>query len=131
MLRRRNPVDPATRAAIVGTALGRIGIGAAIWASAARALRALGFEAAGPGVETMARLAASRDIALGALQLASLPSRERSRAAAGAAAAVDAGDCLAFALGLARGGERRAGVVGLGAAGAGALAGAWVVRRLG
>lgn len=130
MARLRNSVDPATRAAIVGIAVARIGIGAAIWASPARALRGLGFDPQAPGIETVARLAGTRDIALGSLQLAARSRRARSRSAAAAAAGVDAGDCLAFALALASGAPRRAGIFGLGAAGGGAIAGAWLLQRL-
>ena len=116
-----------SRGLAVALGAGRLLIGAGIWAAPGPALRALGFNAHAhaPGARTLAHLAASRDLALGALTLAALDDRAGLRRVSLAAALADAGDSLAFALAAARGeGSPRAnlvgGVAGFAAAGTGA-----------
>lgn len=117
--------DALSRGAAAALGAGRLLIGAGIWVAPGPALRILGFDAHAPGARTLAHLAASRDLALGALTFAALEDRGALRRVALAAALADAGDSLAFALAAARGeGSHRAnqlgGAAGLAAAGTGA-----------
>ncbi len=127
------PVDRLARLAAIGTAAGRIAIGAGIWLAPERSWRALGLAgtpAAGAAL-ALGRMAATRDIVLGAAALAALGDRERLRRVAAGTAVVDAGDVLAFGLALREGGEvRDAAIRGLAAALPATLAGAWVAYRL-
>lgn len=129
-MRRRGKIDPLARQVLLEIAAGRTAIGVAAATAPGLALRALGFPADGGG-QTLARIGGCRDIALGALTLAAGGDRARLRAAGTAAAAVDAGDAVAFALAARDPGLRRGGI-GSSLAGAGAAAiGAWALRRLG
>ena len=80
----------------------------------------------------LARIAASRDLVLGAWQLRSLDDPGELRRATTAAATTDAGDVLTFALALAADdpGARSAGRRGLAGAAAATLAGIWLAGRL-
>jgi hypothetical protein len=119
------------RLAGAGLAAGRLAIGAGLWLAPHPTARALGFAHLDPPALALARIAATRDLALGAWQLSALGDRDRVRRAAAAIAAVDAGDALTFALALGAGGEvRAAGLRGLPGAAAAALGGAWLARRL-
>ncbi len=112
-------------------ALGRLGIGAGIWLAPRAALRTLGFRDLDAVSLTMARIAASRDLVLGAWQLGSLSGRSGLLRASAAGAVADAGDTLAFALALGAGPtQRRAACRGLLGAAPAAIAGAWVAAKL-
>jgi hypothetical protein len=126
----RAELDRVTRTGLVALALGRLAIGGGVWAVPQGALRALGFRHPGSEHEILARIAGTRDLALGGLQLAVLSSRDRSRLIAAAAAAVDAGDAAAFALARARGAERATAAIGIATAASAAVAGAWLAARL-
>lgn len=129
-MRRRGKIDPLARQVLLEIAAGRIAIGVAAATAPGPALRALGFPADG-GSRALARIAGCRDIALGALTLAARDDRARLRAAGIAAAGVDAGDAVAFAL-AAREPDLRRGGIGSAVSGAGAaVVGAWALRRLG
>ncbi len=117
------------RALAVALAAGRIAIGAGIWVAPRPTLRALGFGEVSPSALTLARIAGSRDVALGAWQLASLNDRERLAQASLAVAACDAGDSLAFGLALGAG-QTRTGARGLAGAVPAALAGLALAARL-
>jgi hypothetical protein len=116
----------------VGLAMGRIAIGAGLWLAPRAGARALGFDDPDDRLLAVGRLAATRDLALGAWQLHALSDPGRLRQATALNAAVDAGDALTFALAL--GGveqARRAGARGLPLAVAAAVAGAWFSTRIG
>lgn len=123
------PVDPPERALAIGLAAGRLAIGAGLWLAPGTTARALGFERLDVAGLALARIAASRDLVLGAWQLSSLGGRERLRRATIGVAVADAGDALTFALAL-RGDGRGAGARGLPAAAAATAAGAWLAARL-
>jgi len=120
------------RALAVALAAGRVAIGAGIWLAPRRALPALGFEhvADDDDALTLARIAATRDLVLGAWQASALDDRTRLRRATLAVAGCDAGDALAFAVVARRG--SRPGLAAKGLAGAlpATLAGAWLAARL-
>ena len=110
---------------------GRLAIGAGLWLAPARSLRTLGFGAPGTAAVTLARVAATRDLVLGAWQLHALDDRDQLRRASTAVAVTDGGDSIAFGLALLAGDEARgAGARGVAAAAPAALAGAWLVHRL-
>ncbi|HXV52047.1 MAG TPA: hypothetical protein VD765_02370, partial [Solirubrobacterales bacterium] len=96
------PAQPTDfeRLAGLGLAVGRRAIGAGLWLAPGPSSRALGFERLDGPALALARIAATRDLALGAWQLSALGHRSRLGRATGAIAAVDAGDALTFALAL-------------------------------
>jgi hypothetical protein len=108
----------------------RVGIGVAVWAAPSASMRVLGFDPDNPQVRALAYLGGTRDIALGAIAVASLAQPERAAKIAGVNGAVDALDAVAFATALARReGIDRAAVLGtLSATGAAAM-GLWLARR--
>jgi hypothetical protein len=123
--------DPPTRPLAIGLAAGRLAIGAGLWLAPRRCARALGFEALDSTGLALARIAATRDLVLGAWQLRALDDRERLRTATLGVGLADTGDALAFTLALADRRTRRAGVRGLAGALPAALAGLWLAARLG
>ncbi len=130
-MRRHRKIDPLGRDAALAIAAGRIGIGVGALLAPRPALRALGFPPTGAEADSLARIAGSRDIALGLLAFAAREDREALRATALVAAAVDAADALAFALARRDPRLRRAGISGVLSGSAAAVAGAWAWRRLG
>jgi hypothetical protein len=114
-----------------GLAAARLGIGAGLWLAPAQALGALGFDRIEASGLALARIAATRDLVLGAWQLAgSAGARERRRASL-ACAVSDGGDAVAFCLALGDTSTRRARRRGLAAAIPAALVGLWLARQPG
>jgi len=112
-------------------AAGRIAIGVGIWASPSLAAKGLGMKPFDGESLTLSRLAATRDVLLGAWLAAELRDGGKPLAPAVAVTACDAGDALTFALLAARGDEAvKAGLQGLAAAGPATVLGAWLVSRL-
>lgn len=126
-----NRTDPRARQLGIALSACRVGLGLGTLLATRPALRALGFKDTDEGGEALAQLAGGRDLALGALTLASRDNPAAFRALILAAAALDAAD--AFSLGLSVGNPqtRRAGVNGLVSGGGAAIAGFWAYRRLG
>jgi hypothetical protein len=126
---RRRP-DPLARQAILAIAAGRIAIGIGASLATRPALRALGFPPEDPTGRTMARVAGSRDVALGLLTFAARNDRSRLRTMAIVATGVDAADAATFAFAASEPRLRRGGIGG-GLSGAAAAAiGLWAWRRL-
>jgi hypothetical protein len=124
------PAEGVERLLAINLAAGRIAIGAGLWLAPGLAAKALGFgEPDGPTL-AVGRIAATRDLVLGVLQLAALEDRQRLAQVSGAVAVCDAGDTLAFALALRDPVTRTAGIRGIGAAAAATVAGAWLASRL-
>lgn len=123
--------EPLVRTTAIALATGRLAIGAGIWLAPGLAAKALGFDSIDAKALALGRIAASRDLVLGAWQLSSLDDSESLRRASLAVALVDAGDALAFALAAAGGEARAAGFRGLAGAVPATIAGAWLVSRLG
>jgi hypothetical protein len=130
VLRRRPKPDPLARAAVLGIAAGRTAIGVGALFATRPALKALGFEAADTSARALARIAGSRDIAIGLLTIAARDDRAALREATVAAAAVDLGDAVCFAIAGRDPAAGRAAVQGVLSGGAAALVGAWAARRL-
>lgn len=127
--RTRKP-DPLARAAVLGVAGGRIAIGVGALLATRPMLKALGFEATDTSTRSLARIAGGRDIAIGLLAFAARDDRAALREAAAAAAAVDLGDAVCFAIAGRDPAAGRAAVQGILSGGAAAAVGAWAVRRL-
>jgi hypothetical protein len=123
-------VSVSPRAVVLAVAAGRLAIGVGILAARRPTLRALGFGETDAAGEALATLAGSRDVALGLLPFALRDDRRALRAVAILAAAVDAGDALAFAAATRRPGLARAGASGVISGAAAALAGAWAASKL-
>jgi hypothetical protein len=130
VLRRRRKPDPLARAAVLGIAAGRIAIGAGALLATRPALKVLGFEASDTSARALTRIAGGRDIAIGLLTIAARDDRAALREAAAAAAAVDLGDAVCFAIAGRDPAAGRAAVQGILSGGAAAAVGAWAVRRL-
>jgi hypothetical protein len=124
-----DPTERLERFLALGLAAGRIAIGAGLWLAPRRSARALGFDELDAAGIAVARVAATRDLVLGAWQLAAIGDPPRLASASAAAATADAGDALTFALALGDRGTRRAGLRGLPAATAATALGAWLAVR--
>lgn len=123
--------EPLVRATVIGLTTGRLAIGTSIWLAPSFAAKTLGFGSLDSRALALARIAASRDLVLGAWQLASLRKRSSLRRASLGIAAADAGDALTFALMLGERDQRHvAALRGISAALPASLAGAWLFRRL-
>jgi hypothetical protein len=112
-----------------GLALGRIAIGVGLWVAPEQTARALGVDRIDARSLMLGRLAATRDLVLGVWQLASLDDPAALRRVSTAAAVVDAGDTLTFALAAAGGEERQAGLRGVAVALPATLTGAWLASQ--
>jgi hypothetical protein len=128
---RRRRIDPRARQAVLEIAAGRIAIGVAALAAPGAALRLLGFPQSDASGRALARVAGSRDIALGLLTLTARDDRARLRAVGVAAAGVDAADAVTFALAARDPALRRGGIGGSLSGTAAAAVGAWAWHRLG
>ncbi len=123
-------MSPAALARLAGA--GRMALGAGIWLAPCAAMPALGFDRADPQVMALARLAGTRDLATGALAVATAGDPERAAGVARMNAAIDAGDAATFAVALARRqGIDRAAAGGLAGALGAAAFGLWLADRLG
>src|ERR1700759_3849922 len=127
--RSRKP-DPLARAAVLGIAGGRIAIGVGALFATRPALKALGFEASDTSARALTRIAGGRDIAIGLLTIAARDDRVALREAAAAAAAVDLGDAICFAIAGRDPAAGRAAVQGILSGGAATVVGPWALRRL-
>lgn len=128
---RRSSLDAAEGVVAAGLAAGRLAIGAGIWLAPRPTLRALGLGELDAAALTLARIAATRDLALGAWMASAAGDRRALQAPAVAVTACDGGDALAFALLARRGGDAAgAGLRGLSAAAPATVAGLWLLKRL-
>jgi hypothetical protein len=112
-------------------AYARIGIGASVWAAPRASMHALGFDPRNPQVMALARLAGTRDLALGGAGAVCAADPVAAATITRLNAAVDALDSLAFGIALVRRrGIDRAALIGTLSAGAAAGLGAAVASRL-
>lgn len=113
-----------------GLGLARLAIGAGLWLAPRQAMAALGFDAGNPQALALARLAGTRDLALGALAVVTADDSEQATKVLALNAAVDAGDALTFAIPLVRrDGIDRAALAGTASAAAATILGAWLATR--
>ena len=130
-MRRRRRLSEEERLVGLALAAGRIAIGAGIWAAPSLAAKGLGMKPWDGEALAVARLAATRDLILGAWLTAELRDGGKPLAPAAALTACDAGDALAFGLLAAHEEDGLgAGLRGLATAGPATAVGAWFVNRL-
>ncbi len=102
-------------------------IGLGIWLAPRHAMAALGFDGDNPQVLALARLAGTRDLALGTVAVASADDPELAPKILALNAAVDAGDAVTFAIPLMRReGIDRAALGGVISATAASVLGVWL-----
>jgi hypothetical protein len=126
-----NPAQGTERALAVNLAAGRIAIGAGLWLAPRLSSRLLGFGEPDPRTLALSRIAGTRDLVLGGLQLSALEDRKRLSRITAAVAACDAGDTVAFALAIGNRSTRAAGIRGVVGAAFATAAGAWLAGQLG
>ena len=119
--------DP--RRVAIGMAAGRIAIGAGLWLAPEWTARTLGLDELDSRAMMLARLAATRDLVLGAWQLSAIDDPPTLRRVSAAAVLVDVGDTLTFALAAREDDERGAGLRGFAVALPAAAIGAWLAAR--
>jgi len=122
--------DSLARSAAIAIAIGRLGLGVAIFAFTRPALAGLGFDRPDAATIALARLAGGRDIALGLHGLAARNDRNRLAESSAIATAVDAGDGIAFAAAIASGELDRKALINVPVIAAAVVAGTWVSARL-
>jgi hypothetical protein len=127
---RRRKSDPLARQAALGIGAGRVAIGLGTLLATDPALRALGFAEVGAGGRALARLVGARDLIVGAATIAVRDDLAKLRALTALGAALDAADTCAFAVATRDPETAAAGVRGVVAGAAAAVAGAWAARRL-
>jgi Domain of unknown function (DUF4267) len=127
--RRRKP-DPLARAAVLGIAAGRIGIGVGALLATRPVLKVLGFDPSDTSARSLARIAGGRDIAIGLLTFAARDDRAALREATAVAGAVDLGDAIVFGIAGRDPAAGRAAVQGILSGGSAAAVSAWALRRL-
>jgi hypothetical protein len=126
--RRRKP-DPLARAAVLGIAAGRIGIGVGALLATRPVLKVLGYDASDTAARSLARIAGGRDIAIGLLTFAARDDRIALREATAVAGAVDLGDAIVFGIAGRDPAAGRAAVQGILSGGSAAAVSAWALRR--
>jgi hypothetical protein len=131
VLSRRPRIDPLGRQAALALAAARLAVGAATVLATRPSLRALGFPEPGGTGWSLAKVVGARDLAMGAMTMASRDDLDSLRAATFAAASFDAADALAFGFAAGDPETRRAGARGIASAAAAAAAGFWAWHRLG
>ncbi|HET6998132.1 MAG TPA: hypothetical protein VFI03_06025 [Solirubrobacterales bacterium] len=129
MLRRRT--DPLARQVALGLGGARVGLGFGALFATNPTLKALLFGETDAVGRALAKLAGGRDLALGLLTLAARDDPAMLRTLTLSAAVLDAADAASFGLAARDGRTRLAGLGGVAAGGAAAIAGAWAWRRLG
>lgn len=130
MLRRRQ-MDPRARQVALQIGGSRVAMGVGIFFATRPAVRALGFGDTEATGEALAKLGGGRDIALGALTLASRNDPGALRTALLISSACDVADAVALGVSARHEKTRQAGIGGVLAGSAAALAGLWAWRRLG
>jgi hypothetical protein len=131
MFARKRQVDPKARQVALQIGGSRLALGAAIFLATRPVLRAVRFPEPGPTGVALAKLGGGRDIAIGALTLASLGDAERLRTVMLASNLCDLADAAAFAFAAPNPQMRPPAVSGVLSGTAAATAGFWAWRRLG
>jgi hypothetical protein len=130
MFKRSKP-DPKARQVAMQIGGSRVALGASIFLATRPVLQTMRFPEPGPSGVALAKLGGGRDIAIGALTLASLGDTERLRTMMLASSLCDLADAAAFAFAGRDPQMRLPGISGVLSGGAAAAAGFWAWRRLG
>jgi hypothetical protein len=131
MFGRERSVDPKARQVALQIGGSRVALGSAIFLATRPALRAMRFPEPGPTGVALAKLGGGRDIAIGALTLASLGDANRLRTLLLVSNLCDLADAAAFAFAAPDPQMRVPGISGVLSGGAAAAIGFWAWRRLG
>jgi hypothetical protein len=123
--------DPKARQVALGIGATRLAMGVGIFFATRPALRALRFGETDSQGEALAKLGGGRDIAIGALTLATRNDPAALRMAILVSSACDLADAAALGISARRPETRGAGIGGVLSGGAAATAGFWAWRRLG
>lgn len=124
-------MDPKARQVALQIGGSRVALGASIFLATRPVLRAMRFPEPGPTGVALAKLGGGRDIAIGALTLASLGDADRLRTMLLASSLCDLADAAAFAFAIPDPQMRLPGLSGVLSGSAAAAAGFWAWRRLG
>lgn len=124
-------MDPKARRVAMQIGGSRLALGTAIFLATRPVLRAIRFPEPGPSGVALAKLGGGRDIAIGALTLASLGDAERLRTVLLASNLCDLADAAAFAFAAPNPQMRLPRISGVLSGSAAAAAGFWAWRRLG
>jgi hypothetical protein len=128
---RERRIDPKARRVALQIGGSRVALGTAIFLATRPLLRAMRFPEPGPTGVALAKLGGGRDIAIGALTLASLEDANRLRTMVLASNLCDLADAAAFALAARDPQMRLPGLSGVFSGSAAAAAGFWAWHRLG
>lgn len=128
---RTRRMDPKARQVALQIGGSRVALGFAIFLATRPVLRAMRFPEPGPSGVALAKLGGGRDIAIGALTLASLDDPERLRTVLLASNLCDLADAAAFAFAAPDPQMRLPALSGVLSGTAAAAAGFWARRRLG
>lgn len=128
---RRRRMDPRARQVALQIGGSRLAMGVVIFFATQPALRVLGFGGTEATGEALAKLGGGRDIALGALTLASRDDPAALRTALLISSACDVTDAVALGVSARHEKTRKAGIGGVLSGTAAAIAGLWAWRRLG
>jgi hypothetical protein len=131
MFRRERRMDPKARRVALLIGGSRVALGAAIFLAPRAALRAARFPEPGATGVALAKLGGGRDIAVGALTLASLGDAERLRTVMLVSNLCDLADAAAFASAAPDPQMRLPALSGVLSGAGAASAGFWAWRRLG
>jgi hypothetical protein len=122
--------DPKARQVALGIGATRLAMGLGIFFATRPALRALRFGETDAQGEALAKLGGGRDIAIGALTLATRNDPAALRTAILVSSACDLADAAALGISARRPETRAAGIGSILSGGAAAVAGLWSWRRL-
>jgi len=126
---RRAKMDRKARQVALRIGGSRVAMGVAIFLATRPALRVLGFGEANAGGEALAKLGGGRDIAIGALTLASRNDLQALRTTMLVSSACDLADAVALGMSARHPETRKAGIGGLLSGSGAAVAGLWAWRR--
>lgn len=127
---KRRKVDPKARQVAMQIGGSRVALGSAIFFATRPALRGMRFPEPGPTGVALAKLGGGRDIAIGALTLASLGEAERLQTVLLVSNLCDLADAAAFAAAVRDPRMRVPAISGVLSGSAAAAVGFWAWRRL-
>jgi hypothetical protein len=127
----RRRIDPKARRVALQIGGSRVALGSAIFLATRPVLRAMRFPEPGPTGVALAKLGGGRDVAIGALTLASLGDPDRLRTVLLVSNLCDLADAAAFGFAAPDPRMRAPAIRGVLSGGAAAAVGFWAWRRLG